>query len=97
MQDKYEALAELLKDEETAKTVLGSSPEEAQINLKEKGFEFTVEELTKLAEDAVSAENSGGEMDEDLLDNVSGGVIIGATIAIGAGLAALWGWSKRRK
>jgi len=51
--------------------------------LKAKGLKFTVEELKKLAEDAVSAENSDGELDEDSLDNVSGGVIIGVTIAIG--------------
>ena len=49
MQDKYEALAELLKDEAAAKAVMGSSPEEAQANLKAKGLDFTVEELEQLA------------------------------------------------
>ena len=74
MQNKYEALAELLKDEETAKSVLGSSPEEAQANLKAKGLDFSLEELKKMAESALASTDGKGELNEDTLDNVSGGV-----------------------
>lgn len=75
MQDKYEALAEFLKDEETAKSVLGSSPEEAQTNLQAKGLDFSLEELKKMAESALASTDSKGELNEDTLDNVSGGII----------------------
>ena len=95
MQDKYEALAELLKDEETAKTVMGSSPEEAAVNLKARGLDFTAEELTKLANDAIASESGSGELSEESLDNVSGGVV--GVVAVGVGLAVLWGWWKRRR
>ena len=71
MQDKYEALAELLKDEETAKAIWGNTPEEAQTNLKEKGLDFSVEELLEMAQPPE------GEISESELDNVSGGIIFG--------------------
>ena len=95
MQDKYEALAELLKDEENAKEVFGKSPEEAQVNLKARGLDFTVEELKELAEKAVAG--ADGELDENSLDDVAGGIVVTAAVAVGAGLAALWGWRKRHK
>ena len=95
MQEKYEALAELLKDEETAKAVFGKSPEEAQVNLKARGLDFTVEELKELAEKAVTS--ADGELDENNLDDVVGGIVITAAVAVGAGLAALWGWKRYKR
>lgn len=83
MQDRYEALAELLKDEETAKTVLGSSPEEAQVNIKSRGLDFTVEELTKLADYTLASTENKNELNEESLDDVSGGVSGIAGVACG--------------
>ena len=80
MQDKYEALAELLKDEAAAKAVMGSSPEEAQANLKAKGLDFTVEELEQLAAYTLSSAQDKNELDESALDDVSGGIYFPAVM-----------------
>ena len=72
MQDKYEALAELLKDEATAKEVLADTLEETQANLEAKGLDFTVEELMQI----VQAQTQSGELDETNLDDVNGGFCI---------------------
>ena len=72
MQDKYEALAELLKDEAAAKEVLADTLETTQANLKAKGLDFTVEELTQI----VQLQTQSGELDETSLDDVNGGFII---------------------
>ena len=73
MEEKYKALAELLKDEETAKEVLSESVEETQANLKAKGLDFTVEELLEIAK----AQLPEGELDENSLDDVNGGGLFG--------------------
>ena len=72
MEEKYKALAELLKDEETAKEVLSESVEETQANLKAKGLDFTVEELLEIAK----AQLPKGELDEGSLDDVNGGFFL---------------------
>ena len=69
MQDKYEALVELLKDEAAAKEVLADTLEATQANLKAKGLDFTVEELMQI----VQAQTQSGELDETSLDDVNGG------------------------
>ena len=72
MQDKCAALAELLKDEETAKAVLSESVEETQANLKAKGLYFTVEELVGIADQFAGK----GELNEEQLDDVNGGILM---------------------
>ena len=67
------------------------SAAEVQAALQEKGVELTEEEilgirdlLVKLAEGEISAEQmENGELPEELLEQVSGGSLLGIGIAIG--------------
>ena len=67
------------------------SAAEVQAALQEKGVELTEEEilgirdlLVKLAEGEISAEQmENGELPEELLEQVSGGSLLGLGIAIG--------------
>ena len=70
--DKYQELAELLKDPAKANEILSDSMEETQANLKANGLDFSIEELEDLAV-KVTAQDEG-ELGEDALDDVSGGV-----------------------
>ena len=72
MNEKYKALAELLKDEENAKEVLSESVEETQANLKAKGLDFTVKELIDMADKILGK----GELNEEQLDDVNGGILM---------------------
>ena len=75
MDERYEKLAELLSDEKEAEAVISESVEETQKNLAARGLEFTVAELKEFGK-AVTAANAQGELDEDALEGVSGGVIL---------------------
>lgn len=59
------------------------TPEAAQAALKEKGVELSLEQVTALGE-AIAADPSG-ELSEEQLTNVSGG-LIGTALAISGGL-----------
>ena len=74
MDERYEKLAELLSDEKEAAEIISESVEETQKNLAARGLEFTIAELKEFGK-AVTAANAQGELDEDALEGVSGGVI----------------------
>lgn len=85
MDERYEKLAELLSDEKEAEAVISESVEETQKNLAAKGLEFTIAELKEFGK-AVTAANAQGELDENALEGVSGGSVLGAAV-IGARIA----------
>lgn len=73
MDERYEKLAELLKDEASADEIIADSAEETQKILQNKGLDFSVDELKELAKSLLSNDDTG-EMDEKALERVSGGV-----------------------
>jgi len=76
METKYITLSELFKDNEVAQKLLACSPEEAVVFLKkEYGLEFTVTELTEVAQGIQDAlkEDSSDELSSEYLDEVTGG------------------------
>lgn len=73
--DKYEALAEILNDEDLSKEVIADSAEETVKNLQARGLDFSVEELKEVASNIDKATKTSGEIDESDLDNVSGGLL----------------------
>ena len=87
----------VFSDEEFVKEVaVLSDPVEIQAVLKAKGIDLSIEEIQKIG-DAVKkmqAENPGGELSLDQLDEVAGGSIIVtigyAVIAVIAATAFLW-------
>lgn len=75
-------MEELIKNEEFMKKLESAeSPEEAVALFKENGVEVTVEELEKIAK------MGSGELDEEMLDDVAGGIIIGVPLTIAAAVA----------
>lgn len=85
MDERYEKLAKLLSDEKEAAEIISESVEETQKNLAARGLEFTIAELKEFGK-AVTAANAQGELDEDALEGVSGGSVLGAAV-IGARVA----------
>lgn len=74
----------LLKNESEVPALFELSPADAAAKLAQMGFDFTEEELVEygkiLNEEKKQAE-SGSELSEDALDNVSGGGLLAAAVA----------------
>lgn len=69
-----EKLKAVFADEEFAKSLIPMKTlAEVQAALKEKGVDMTEEELIAFRESMVKAEN--GELSEEMLENVSGGIL----------------------
>ena len=65
---------EAFADAAFAKEVLAlKTPEEAQAKLREKGYEFTLDELTQFAKATEAAVKAAGELSDDDLKAVAGG------------------------
>lgn len=95
--DKYQALVELLKDEDKVKEIISDSTVETQQNLKKYGLDFTIEELEEIAI-KVAAHNDMDELGEDSLEDVSGGVAFSSLCAaalISYGISAYAGLVKK--
>lgn len=75
MEGKFLSLSELLKDGETAQKLLGCSPEEAVLILREQyHLEFTVDELKDVATGIQDAlKDASDELSADQLESVAGG------------------------
>ncbi|MCF8011128.1 MAG: Nif11-like leader peptide family RiPP precursor [Clostridiales bacterium] len=77
MEKKVEQLLEKLKaDGELAKKLFSQDTAEgAQAVLKEKGFDLSVDEITKLKDTITKELEKGaeGELSDDALENVAGG------------------------
>lgn len=92
----------LTADKERAAALLALSPEEAVAKMNADGNDFTVEEIAEFGKQlkAAAAAAQEGELDEDALNGVSGGVVVeGVAIAcislgyaIGSSLAKTYGW-----
>ena len=76
MDERTEKLKELLSDEAFAKQILSAeSAESVQAMLEEKGVSLTIEEIEKTGELLEHyAEGQDGELSEDDLEGVAGGV-----------------------
>ena len=82
-QERAEALTQYLtSDPERAKELLAMEPAEALEKINAAGYDFTMEELTAYC-DAFKAAVAQGELDEDQLENVSGGVVLTAGMVLG--------------
>ena len=82
------------KDEETAKSLLEKSPEEVSAYMKTQGYEYSVEEIKAIGAElkAMADKQAEGELDEDALEDVAGGLVISTTtaIAVAAGISAAY-------
>lgn len=89
----------LTEDPARAKALLDLSAEDAAKKLKDEGYDFTAEELAEFGENLAAASSAApsGELSEENLQNVSGGVLAAAaagvyltciSIGVGLGLAA---------
>lgn len=72
--DKYQELAVLLSDPAKANEIISKSVEQTQANLKANGLDFSIEELVELAEKA-TIQQTKGELSEEDLDEVAGGLV----------------------
>lgn len=83
--------AYLTADLDRAKTLLTMSPENAVTKINAEGYDFTTEELISFGEEfrKAVAKNAEGEVSEEDLEDVAGGIgiIAGSLIALGAGIA----------
>ena len=80
-------IKEVFSDEAFVKALLGlESAEEAQAALKEKGLEFSTDELVALRDAllkmSAKAEANGGELSVEDLDEVAGGILPGAAVSL---------------
>lgn len=95
----------LMADEARMEMLMTLSPEEAADKLKAEGMDFSVEEITEFgAQVQKAAMNSQeGELDEEALGEVSGGVVsvaaagvyltcVGVGIKLGSAAAKNWKW-----
>ena len=79
------------KDEQTAKSLLEKSPEEVRDYMKEQGYDYSIGEIQAIAKELKSMANKQqqeGELDEDALEDVAGGLAleVAAVIAFGVGV-----------
>ena len=92
----------LAADKERALALLELSAEKATEKINSDGFDFTIEEISEFGEQMRNAvvTSQEGELSEDALNGVSGGVVVeGVAIAcislgfsIGSAIAKNWGW-----
>ena len=84
------------KDEETAKSLLEKSPEEVSAYMKTQGYEYSVEEIKAIGAElkAMADKQPEGELDEDALENVAGGML-GTAMVFAAGFVAGVAWRNK--
>ncbi len=74
----------LMADETNVKSLFELDPSDAANALEQKGYDFTEEELVeygKILDSEKKALESGQELAEEALDDVSGGGLIAAAVA----------------
>ena len=81
MDERVSKLKELIANEDFAKELFGKqTAEEAQALLKDNGVEFTLDEVNQIGDGIriiAKSQAAGGELSEDDLKSVSGGVDMG--------------------
>ncbi len=78
----------LISDKERAKELLDLSADEAQKRINADGYDFTIEEIKEFGqviETAAKMQEQEGELDEDSLAEVSGGIVV-TTALLAAGV-----------
>lgn len=84
--ERAEALTNFLKSDPTrAEKLFGKEPEDALKEINTNGFDFSIDELNEYCAE-FKAVVIQGELDENQLENVAGGVVL--TAAMVWGLAA---------
>lgn len=96
----------LMEDKEfVVKMMSQETPEDVQTLFRENGVDFTLEEVKEFGRELERLASTGGELNEEMLDAVSGGVVITAAtawaaakcvIAIGGAALAIYKWYKSR-
>lgn len=89
--NRMEMLAAFLSaDADRAKYLLTMNPEDAATVINAAGYDFTTEELVSFGEELrkAVAMKSEGEVSEEALEDVAGGIgiVTGSLIALGAGI-----------
>ena len=77
--------AYLTADIERAKTLINLSPEEAVAKINADGFDFSVDEIMEFGEQlqkVVASQSEDGELSEEALGEVGGGVVIAGDVAV---------------
>lgn len=79
---RLEQIAQILAaDEDYARELLSVSAEAAAAKLGEQGYDFTADELKAFAEKlAALSDTAERELDENALDDVTGGSALGRTL-----------------
>lgn len=89
--ERAEKLAQYLTaDIERAKKLLDMSPEDVVAQMKAEGYDFTVEEVMEFGEQlkhVPTASVKDGELSEEALSEVAGGVFVIDDAILGAGIA----------
>lgn len=81
--ERAEALTDFLKsDIARAEELFGKEPEEALKIINANGFDFSIDELNEYCAE-FKAVVSQGELDEDQLENVAGGIVLTAGMVWG--------------
>lgn len=100
-QERAQILANYLNaDIDRAKKLLEMAPEAAMNEINAAGHDFTVEEIVEFGKQLQAAAAQEGELDEEALNNVAGGLVVeGVVIScvalgfkIGTDLAKNYGW-----
>ena len=82
--ERSEKLATFLTaDIDRAKTLLELTPEEAVEKINADGYDFTSEEIKEFGvqlQQVATLQNEDGELSEDALSEVAGGVVISAAV-----------------
>lgn len=87
MENEIYSLKELMKDEKFVSAIAAmEDPADVQKAFAEKGFQFTIEQINKMAEMALST--TSDELTQEQMDNVAGGIL--SEIAIVASGIALF-------
>ncbi len=98
-------LSKLMEDKAFVEKMLAQeNPEAVRSLFAENGVEFTLEEVLEIGRALDQLTNPGDELDENALEDVSGGVAVTATawavakaaIAIGGAGLAIYKWYKSR-
>ena len=98
--ERIEAITKALTaDEAQISNLFAMEPAEAAAKLAENGYNFTADELAeygKLLDQAKKdAEGANGELDENALENVSGGAVGLVTVALAGVAVGYWAYGQK--
>ena len=84
-----ETIREVFSDEAFVKALFAlETPEEVQSALKEKNIEFSIDEILKIRDLLLKTTENGGVLSDEELQEVSGGLVVCASVIVGIVLSA---------